>query len=173
MESVQVDIKELLLTHITGEPGVRYMELLRLTGLTKGVLSYHLSALEKSSMIRVERQPGATRYYLLSMPKAESHLLGFLRHRPAREIISFMLENEMCTFAEIMDHARKAPSTVSSHLKHLREAGIVKVRYAEYQLYSLADRELVAEVLSTYKSTLADRVVDNYVEMVDELESVR
>jgi DNA-binding transcriptional ArsR family regulator len=63
----------------------------------------------------------------------------------------------------------KAPSTVSSHLKRLREAGIVSVRHGEYHLYSLADRELVAEVLSKYRATFADRVVDNYVEMLDEL----
>jgi DNA-binding transcriptional ArsR family regulator len=58
---------------------------------------------------------------------------------------------------------------VSSHLKRLKEAGIVRVRYGEYQLYSLANRELVADVLSKYRATFADRVVDNYVEMLDEL----
>jgi DNA-binding transcriptional ArsR family regulator len=120
-------------------------------------------------MIRVDRQSGATRYYPLNVSDGESRVLGFLRHRPVRDIISLMLANDMCTFAEIVDHSGKAPSTVSSHLKRLREGGIVRVRYGEYQLYSLADRELVAEVLSKYRPTLADRVVDNYVEMLDEL----
>jgi predicted transcriptional regulator len=169
MEVAQLSTPDLLVAHISREPGIRYRELLRLTGLANGVLTYHLAALEKSSMIRVDRQSGATRYYPLNVSDGESRVLGFLRHRPVRDIISLMLANDMCTFAEIVDHSGKAPSTVSSHLKRLREGGIVRVRYGEYQLYSLADRELVAEVLSKYRPTLADRVVDNYVEMLDEL----
>lgn len=58
---------------------------------------------------------------------------------------------------------------MSSHLKRLKKAGIVSVRYGEYQLYRLAERDLVADVLSKYRSSLVDRVVDNYAEMVEEL----
>lgn len=169
MEIAQLSTPDLLVSHISKEPGIRYRELLRLTGLANGVLTYHLAALEKSSMIRVERRSGATRYYPLNISEGESRILGFVRHEPVRELISFLLSNDMCTFAEIVDHAGKAPSTVSSHLKRLREAGVIRVRYGEYQLYSLADRELVADVLSKYRPTRADRVVDNYVEMLDEL----
>ncbi|NWG37383.1 winged helix-turn-helix transcriptional regulator [Nitrososphaera sp.] len=169
MEVSQLDTPDLLLAYIAKEPGIRYRELLRLTGLANGVLTYHLSALEKSSMVRVDRQSGATRYYPLNVPEGESHVLGFVRHGPVREIISFILANDSCTFAELVDHTGKAPSTVSSHLKRLKEAGIVRVRYGEYQLYSLANRDLVADVLAKYRATYADRVVDNYVEMLDEL----
>ncbi|HEX9678276.1 winged helix-turn-helix transcriptional regulator [Nitrososphaera sp.] len=170
MEAVELTLTpDLLLAQIAKEPGIRYRELLRLTGLANGVLTYHLSALEKLSMIKVDRQSGATRYYPVSIPEGESRVLGFVRHGPVREIISFMLANDACTFAELVDHTGKAPSTVSSHLKRLKEAGVVQVRYGEYQLYSLANRELVADVLSKYKSTYADKVVDNYVEMLDEL----
>jgi DNA-binding transcriptional ArsR family regulator len=58
---------------------------------------------------------------------------------------------------------------VSSHLKRLKEAGIVLVRYGEYQIYRLAEKEQVAEVLSKYRASFVDRVVDNYAEMVEEL----
>jgi hypothetical protein len=51
----------------------------------------------------------------------------------------------------------------------LREANIISVRYGEYQLYKLTDKELVAEVLSKYKASFVDKVVDNYVDMVEEL----
>ncbi len=164
-----VSTPNILLAHIAREPGIRYRELLRLTGLANGVLTYHLTALEKSSMMRVERQAKSTRYYPLDIPEDESRILGLVRHTPVREIISFILANDMCTFSEIVSHTGKAPSTVSSHLKRLKEAGLVHVRYGEYQLYSLTNRELVADVLSKYRRTLADRVVDNYVEMLDEL----
>jgi DNA-binding transcriptional ArsR family regulator len=76
----------------------------------------------------------------------------------------------MCAFNEIVDHTRKAPSTVSSHLKRLREAGVVLIRHGEYhQLYRVAERDLVAEMLSKYTTSFVDKVVDNYSEMLEEL----
>jgi hypothetical protein len=41
---------------------------------------------------------------------------------------------------------------------------IISVRYGEYKL-----AELVAEVLSKYKASFVDKVVDNYISMVEEL----
>ncbi|AIC15668.1 winged helix-turn-helix transcriptional regulator [Nitrososphaera viennensis] len=172
MEEVSetVSTQDLLLNLIEREPGIRYRELLRSTGLANGVLTYHLSALERASVVRVDRQQARiTRYYPVNVPESESQVLGYIRHEPIREIVSFILSQDMCTFAEIVEHTGKAPSTVSAHLKRLKDAGILSVRYGEYQLYSLANKDLIADVLSKYRRTFADKVVDNYVEMLDEL----
>jgi DNA-binding transcriptional ArsR family regulator len=142
---------------------------MRLTGFANGVLTYHLSALENTRKIKVDRKPRSAHYYPLTVAESELPVLAFVRHAPVRQIISFLLENDMCTFAEVVVHTGKSPSTVSSHLKSLTEAGMVQVRFGEYQLYRLVNRELVAEVLSKYRATYADRVTDNYVEMLDEL----
>jgi DNA-binding transcriptional ArsR family regulator len=164
------DTKVLLLRHIEQTPGIRYRELLRLTGLVNGVLTHHLAALEKANVIKVYRESRITRYYPVSISDKESAVLKFVRHEPIREILLFILENEMCTFDEIVDHTGKAPSTVSSHLKRLKEAGIVSVRYGEYhQLYRVVEGDLVAEVFSKYTASLVDKVVDNYTEMLEEL----
>lgn len=167
--AVEADTRVVLLMHIEENPGIRYRELLRLTGLANGVLTYHLAALEKSDAVKVDRQARMTRYYPLSVSDSESAVLKFVRHEPVREIMLFVLEHSMCTFGEIVEYTRKAPSTVSSHLKRLKEAGIVSVRYGEYQLYSLADRGLVYDVLSKYQASLADKIVDNYADMMQEL----
>jgi DNA-binding transcriptional ArsR family regulator len=164
------DTKVLLLRHIEQTPGIRYRELLRLTGLINGVLSYHLAALEKSKMIKVYRQTRITRYYPVSVSDNESAILKFIRHEPIREILLFILEHEMCTFNEIVEHTGKAPSTVSSHLKRLKEAHIVLVRHGEnHQLYRILETDLVAEVISKYTTSFVDKVVDNYSEMLEEL----
>lgn len=168
-QTVEVDMKAILLRHIEENPGIRYRELLRLTGLVNGVLTYHLAALEKSDAIKVDRQSRMTRYYPLSVSDKESTVLKYVRHEPVKEIMLFILEHSMCTFSEIVEHTKKAPSTISSHLKRMKDDGIVLVRYGEYQLYSLADRDLVYDVLSKYQASLADRIVDNYAEMVEEL----
>src|SRR6185436_19481488 len=124
--------------------------------------------LEKTDVIKVDRQSRMTRYYPVNVSDKESAILQFVRHEPIRQIVLFILDNEQCTFSEIVDHTRKAPSTVSSHLKRLKEAGLVSVRYGEYQLYRLADKDLIAEVISKYKSSFVDMIVDNYVDMVQE-----
>lgn len=168
-QTIEADTKRSLLAHVEENPGIRYRELLRMTGLANGVLTYHLAALEKAGAIKVERQARMTRYYPVNIPDSESAVLKFVRHDPIRQIVLFILDHDHCTFNEIVDRTRKAPSTVSSHLKRLKEAGVVSVRYGEYQLYHLVDGALVAEVLSKYKASFVDRVVDSYAEMVEEL----
>jgi DNA-binding transcriptional ArsR family regulator len=165
-----VDTRAILLRSIEENPGIRYRELLRLTGLVNGVLSYHLSALERANVIKVNRESRITRYYPVNISDKESSILKFVRHEPIRQILLFILEHDMCTFNEIVDHTGKAPSTVSLHLKRLRGAGIILVRQGEYhQLYRVAERDLIAEVLSKYAATFTDKVVDNYTEMLEEL----
>ena len=168
-QAIEADTKTILLEHIEENPGIRYRELLRMTGLANGVLTYHIAALEKAGAVKVDRQARMTRYYPVNTPDNEYAVLKFVRHEPIRQIVLFMLDHDACTFNEIVDHTKKAPSTVSSHLKRLKQVGFVSVRYGEYQLYHIADGALVAEVLSKYKASFADRVVDNYVEMVEEL----
>jgi DNA-binding transcriptional ArsR family regulator len=164
------DTRVLLMKHIEETPGIRYRELLRLTGLANGVLSYHLSALERANVIKVNRESRMTRYYPVNVSDKESSILKFVRHEPIRQILLFILEHDMCTFNEIVDHTGRAPSTVSSHLKRLRGAGIVLVRHGEYhQLYRVAERDLIVEVLSKYIASFTDKVVDNYTEMLEEL----
>ena len=78
MEEVSetVSTQDLLLNLIEREPGIRYRELLRSTGLANGVLTYHLSALERASVVRVDRQQARiTRYYPVNVPESESQVL--------------------------------------------------------------------------------------------------
>ncbi len=70
----------MLVKHIDQTPGIRYRELLRLTGLANGVLTYHLSALERANMIKVNRESRITRYYPVSISDKESAILKFVRH---------------------------------------------------------------------------------------------
>jgi predicted transcriptional regulator len=165
------DPKETLMMHINYIPGIRYRELLRLTGLSNGVLAYHLSALEKASQIRVDRQREirTTRYYSVNIPTHESDILRQLRNNVSRKIIKFILDNDLCTFNEIVEHLGKAASTVSWHLKRLKQGGLISIKYGgEYQLYQIMDRELMYDIISKYKRSLVDRVVNNYTEMVEE-----
>ncbi len=163
--------KALILQQIDKSPGIRYRELLRLTGLTNGGLEYHLKILEKLHKVQVDRHDGRrTRYYPLNISADESHILGCVRNNVARQIISFILGHDLCTFGEIVEHIRKAPSTVSWHLKRISEAGIISIGYGrEYQLYSIVNNNLVKEVLHKYKESFRDKIADGYYESFGEL----
>jgi predicted transcriptional regulator len=163
------DIGSVLLQVIDRNPGIRYRELLRMTGLVNGVLTYHLTALEKSDRIRADRESRMTRFYPPSVSEKESAVLKFVRHEPIRDILLFVFENENCTFSEIVEHSQKAPSTISSHLKRLKDDGVIAVRYGEFQLYRVSDRELVADVLSKFRPGFVDKVVDGFADAVEEL----
>jgi predicted transcriptional regulator len=169
-EKLQDSIQSKLLKHIDEYPGIRYRELLRLTDLANGVLTYHLSSLERSNQIRVNRSKAkTTRYYPINITSEESEVIGYIRNEPVRRIILFILEHNICTFNEIVDYTNKAPSTISWHLKKLKDAGIISVQYGQYQLYRVTNREVVAEILYKYRQSFVEQVVDNYTEIIEEL----
>lgn len=164
------DRKARILKLIKQYPGIRYRELLRVTELSNGVLSHHLKGLEECKAIRTNRQSGSTRYYPFDVSDKEYNLLPYVRHRVTRQIVQFILDNELCTFNEIVEHTKNFPSTISVRLKRLREAGIIDVRYGErHQLYRIVNREVVVDVLARYQASLVDKAVDSYLKFVDEM----
>ena len=46
---------------------------------------------------------------------------------------------------------------------------MISIRHGEYQLYSLTNKDIVCEMLAKYKASFTDRVVESYVEMMEEL----
>ena len=167
-----VDVRDEIYNSITKNPGIRYRELLRQVGISNGVLTYHLEMLERSGKIQVERHSNnrVTRYFVANISKQDSNIISCLRSRVTRNTMIFVFQNEFCTFNEIVDHVGKAPSTTSWHIKRLRQAGILRVIYgSDLLLYSVTDKDLVDKVLSQYKETFTERVIDNYTEMVDKL----
>jgi predicted transcriptional regulator len=109
--TAMIETRAMLLRSIEQNPGIRQRELLRRTGLVNRVLSYHISALEKSDVIKVDRQPRTTRYYPVTLSDKEYNILKFVRHKPVRHIMIFLLGRDLCTFNEIVDHLQKAHST--------------------------------------------------------------
>jgi predicted transcriptional regulator len=166
------DLRKDIYSYIDENPGIRYRELIRLARTTNGVLSYHLSKLEKSGEIRVERLSNnrVTRYFVVDIPKKDSDIIGCFRSKVIRNIVYFVLKNEFCSFSEIVDHIDRAPSTIFWHLKKLKEAGILDTNYGNnHFLYSIADKEMISRILLEYKESFTDRIIENYTDIVDKL----
>jgi predicted transcriptional regulator len=172
----QIDVHHKLIRYIEGQPGIRYRELLRLSSLSNGVLTYHIANLEKSGRIIADRSINnkITRYYPNNIPIEETDIIGHIRNNAARQIILFILEHDSCTFNEIIEYTKKAPSTISWHLKRLKDSGIISVFYNHtsrcQQLYKIRDFESITSVLSKYKESFAsDAIVNNYTEIIEGL----
>ncbi|MEM4285446.1 MAG: winged helix-turn-helix transcriptional regulator [Candidatus Nitrosocaldus sp.] len=161
------NIRNTIFEYISKNPGIRYRELLRMLGLTNGVLSYHLYRLEAEQMIRIDRDGGMTRYYASDVEQDEANILGMLRIPTARRIISYMLENDgSSTLDELAFMLGKAQSTIFWHMKRLSEKGLVDKHDSKYVL---RNKNLIMNVLNRYKEQLVEKVADNYADMMEDL----
>jgi predicted transcriptional regulator len=163
------DSQRNILKTISQNPGIRYNYLARLTGFANGVLTYHLNILEQSNYINKFRHDKITRYYPLNISKRELSIISHLRVRTEKDIIMFTLEHDSCTFNEIVKHSGKSPSTISWHLRRLCAGGIIAVHYGQYNIYRVIDKKLVNQMLRKYKQSFADKVIDNFVDMANQL----
>jgi DNA-binding transcriptional ArsR family regulator len=119
----------------------------------------------------VDRLKGKrARYYSIDISADESHILGFTRNNVSRQIVTFILEHELCTFGEILEHTKKAPSTLSWHLKRLSKAAIISVTYGKNrQLYQVLDSKLVEEILYKYEESFREQVANGCYEIFERL----
>ena len=85
-----------------------------------------------------------------------------------------MLEQGQGNFYDIVSCTKRSPSTVSWHLKRLKDGGMVSVLYntgrCQQRLYKVRDFESITNVLSKYKESFAsDTIVNNYTEIMEDL----
>jgi predicted transcriptional regulator len=159
-----VDARIVILKQIGETPGIRYRELVRSTGLSNGTLEYHLRILERTHKVKVDISDGRRgRYYPIDILANESNIIGFIRNNVSRQIVTFILEHELCTFGEILEHIKRAPSTLSWHLKRLSKAAIISITYGkEYQLYQVLNSKFVQEILYKYGESFKEQVANGY-----------
>jgi predicted transcriptional regulator len=164
-------VQDKILKYVNEIPGIRYRELLRMIGVSNGVLSYHLRFLDNTGRIRVNRvNKRVTRYFSYDVSAHESYVIGLLRQETTRKIIIYILENGSCGYHNIMRHTGKVASTISWHMARLKAANIIKVhKQNEYTYCEIGmDRLILQELLSKYKTDFTEKVIDNYVDMINE-----
>jgi predicted transcriptional regulator len=144
--------------HINEHPGIRYRELLRLTSLSNGVLSFHLKKLDKSKLVKAKRLGYNTiRYYPIAVKPNESNVLDHLLNSNRRKIILFLLEHSNCRFKEIVHYIDRAQSTTLFQLRRLEYAGIISILREgdnNNQFYRLKNRARIIKTVSKYKITV-------------------
>jgi len=151
-------------------PGIKFREIMRETGLKNGVLSYHARKLEESGSVKIDRKSGETRFYPLCVTEEESNLITSLRRDTQRNILLSLLDDESLTFNELVHKVRKSPSTVSTFLGKLVDENIVQIKLVELKkVYCLKNQDMVHEIIKKYNPVLLERVAYNFADTFSSL----
>ena len=177
------ELQQKLLVSIDENPGIRYRELLRLTKLSNGVLSYHINRLEKMDFVIVERRTRMTRFFPRNISNEIMGVMGSLRNQTAYEIIKLLYDRGPIPQQEIINYTKKAASTISWHMKKLMDDNIVcikdkniiydgnndvgiKTQHKKLNLYELLNRNIVNGLI--YKTNnYIDGAINNYSDIMD------
>ncbi|ABK78398.1 uncharacterized protein conserved in archaea [Cenarchaeum symbiosum A] len=143
---------------ITKNPGIKFREIMRATGLKNGVLSHHLGKMERSGTVQAVREPRQTRFYPLEISESESKIIKSLRRGTPRKILrSLMLNKEGLEFGEIVNESSKSPSTVSLYLSRMVDDGVVQVALENRKKrYFISERASVDRLIEDYHPGMLD-----------------
>ena len=154
---------------IEKNPGIKFREIMRETGMKNGVLSYHTRKLEKIGVVKVERSSRKTRFYPLGITNEESVLIKSLRQETPKQILLSLLETELA-FSKIVEKVKKSPSTVSINLSQLIDDNLVEFKIIDQKkVFSIKDKEIVQSVINKYHPTLIERSADRLADIFNSL----
>jgi len=159
-----------LIDIIEKNPGIKFREIMRETGMKNGVLSHHTRKLEKIGVVKVERGPRQTRFYPLGITGEESVLIRSLRQETPRQILLSLLDEKEITFNKIVEKVKKSPSTVSIYLSQLTENNIVEIKIIELKkVFCIKDVEIVQKTINKYHPTLIEKSADRLADIFNSL----
>jgi predicted transcriptional regulator len=159
-----------IISVIEKNPGIKFREIMRETGLKNGVLSYHVKKLEENGNVKIDRKSGETRFYPLFVTDKESLVITSLRRDTQRYILLSLLDGQMHTFNEIVKKVKKAPSTISTFLAKLVDDNIVEIKIVELKkVYFLKNIDMVHEIIEKYNPVLLERTAYNFADTFSNL----
>jgi predicted transcriptional regulator len=152
---------ETILELVSKNPGISFSEIMRETGFKNGVLSHHLSKIEESGKILVQRSPRVARVYPCGIEEQEAQLIKNLRNPTIKKIIISLLDDGL-SFKDITKKTGKSQGTVSVYLKELTEQGIIDRKLDNSELvFEIIDSDYVKEVIAKHQTSLFERTADN------------
>lgn len=168
-KALELEIRQRLYSIISRFPGLHYREIQRRTGIAMGQLTYHLDCLKKVHLIKTVKDGEYLRYYTNEqMGIDERKILELSRQKSVRHILLYLLENDSCDHISLVNSICLSPSTISWHIKKLIDANIIsKKSEGRRSIYSVNEPEHVKTVLTKYKESFLDKLVDRFIEMWD------
>lgn len=159
-----------LLEIIEKNPGIKFRELMRATGMKNGVISHYVSNLEKTGSVQVKREPRQTRFFPLHISEEESRIIKALRRSTPREIIEALLVNEELNFGGIVHFVGKSPGTVSLYVAQLVSDQIIELHLNQRKkIYRIKDRKTIDKIIEKYHPTGVDKLTSSFEDIISSL----
>lgn len=160
-----------ILELVNENPGLNFRDIMRITGLKNGVISYHMKKLERKNKLTVKRKTGNTRFFPLNIDENESVLLEMIRRPTPREIILLLEKNpEGLTLNKIVEFTHKAQSTISVYLQLLLTKKIISISlHDRKKIFMLKNIEGLRYTLQKYEVKEISKAVQNFNDMFESL----
>jgi len=159
-----------LLEIIEKNPGIKFRELMRATGMKNGSLSHYVNNLEKSGTIQVKREPRQTRFFPLHVSEEESTVIKALRRSTPRQIIESLLVHDELNFGGIVSFVGKSPGTVSLYVSQLVSDQIIELQLNQRKkTYRIKDRKAIDKVIEKYSPSGLEKLASSFEDIINPL----
>ncbi|NWF87127.1 winged helix-turn-helix transcriptional regulator [Candidatus Bathyarchaeota archaeon] len=146
---------------IETNPGIHLRELQRALNIPLATLEYHLGYMTRKKIIYSEAAGHRKRYYAKPLDPEDRKILSVLRQKRMREIVLTILANKKVRYQSLSEHLKLPRSTLSFYLKYLVDNKILLKEKIGYEnLYAVQGEDRVVKVLTAYKSSFLDTLVD-------------
>jgi len=143
---------------------------MRQSGLKNGVLSHYLAKLEKTGLVKVEREPRQSRYYPPEVTDDESKVIKALRRQTTRDLLLALVKEDGLEFGQLVKETGKAPSTVSFYLSQIVDDKIVEVRIENLRKkYCLKTRAIIDRLIEQYRPSLLEGPTSGFEDIFNSL----
>ena len=165
---------EIIVSHITKFPGLRFYQLKNEIGIANGTLQHHLSSLIKSDSIFIQYDNSTPRYFSKKIESDSQVIIKRLSQNTTSKIIRLLLKKECQTFAQLVKYSKKSPGTVSLYKNKLVEDGVItgstdnckcNKKHGMKIKYRLSDPKKVRALVLEYGKTSLTKSADNLADV--------
>jgi predicted transcriptional regulator len=126
--------------YILDNPGTTTAEISKNLRMNRGTMGHHLKVLEKQNRVIPHKTRGRIHYFLNESTYGEKEkvALAALKNEKHRRIILEILNGGQITHEKLAEKIGVSAPTISWHIRHLKEQGIVRAntdgRYTAYSI---------------------------------------
>ena len=163
-----IDRTQKLQKLIDDNPGIRFREIMRSSGLKNGVLSHYLKKLEDHGVVKVVRGPRQVRFYSPNITQEESIVIQALKKQTPRDLLLALIKEDGLEFSQLVKEVKKSPSTVSLYLSQIVADELVEIKVIELtKRYHIKVRELVDKLIEEHRPGSLDKPKSGFEDIIN------
>jgi len=154
--------------YIKNHPGSHLRKISKELGMTASDTQYWCNRLERMASVRSRRLGLYKTYYPASiLGERHENILAILQQKTPRNIVLYLMENSGASQKDLAQHTGFAAATISWHMSHLIEIGIVysskEGKFVKY--YIRGDIADLVILLKSYYPSIWDKLSDRLAEL--------